>query len=393
MKKLLWGFAAFFVIFFVSCGDDNTLELKYEIDFPVPELTDDNTISFNITTSGRQAVELYMQGGNVAVYWGDGTENGYRAPGEATTGHMFNSAGTYHVQIWSDNLTFINLSFLLQHVTGFKMGKCPEMRDLILNSVSDVEHFKLEGCSKLETLNIGNWENLSSLDLSECTNLKELSCYTHPKMTSLDLSENTKLRTLMISGMNIDELDLSHNKSLLYLTSSYLNIKTLDVEALTELSSLKCFNNPYMENIIFPEDNSINELMCRSTLMKNLDVSGLPYLANLDCALNLLTQLDLSACPRLQKLNCMGNRITNIDISNNKNLYMLYCGKNELSADALNKIFKSLPNAEVKYTGTRIPPSPRYSVVYYLENPGSAEADEKILTNKWWMVLKVVPSM
>lgn len=148
-----------------------------------------------------------------------------------------------------------------------------------------------------------------------------------------------------------------------------------------------------MENIIFPGDNSIYELVCRSSLMKNLNVSGLPYLTNLDCALNLLTQLDLSSCPRLQKLNCMGNQITGIDISNNKNLYTLYCGKNELSADALNKIFKDLPDAEVKYTDTRMIPSPRYSVIYYLENPGAVQSDEKILTDKWWRVLKVAPSV
>ena len=136
-----------------------------------------------------------------------------------------------------------------------------------------------------------------------------------------------------------------------------MQLTTLDVSSAIALTILNCLNNQLI----------------------TLDVSRNTELTVLNCHGNQLTSLDVSRNTALETLEVCRNQITNLKVSANAPLRAICCKNNQLSADALNDLFRSLPVipegtwASINYGGT--PP---------IHNPGAHDCDRSIAEKKGW---------
>ncbi|NDV57203.1 leucine-rich repeat domain-containing protein [Bacteroides sp. 519] len=363
----------------IGCSKDDV-----NPDFEVPELTSLNSISFTVNTANERNLFIYAGGEYVAIDWGDGTENKYQIPHNEQCMHRYRASGTYNVKIWSEHLTFLNLSSLMQDITNLEVDNCPVLESLMLDGFSDIEHFKLEGCPRLTHLNLGNWENLTSLNISKCTALKQFYCYTHPKLTSLDLSAHKKLENLTLAFVGLEELDLTHNTELIDLSIQAVKITTLDVEKNKRLAYIYCYQTDLEELKI--AENHLSVLMVANNKLKTLDLSLYPDLYELRCDGNELTSIDLTPCPYIHAFSGMHNQLTELKIPEKSRLEQVYISSNAFGAEALNAIFTALPNAQVKYPNSRALPPPRYSSIQYNFNPGAEGCKKEIITKKGWRI-------
>jgi hypothetical protein len=320
MKQTIPTFSAILLLLLLSCSGNEPDE---QTNFKIPELTTDNTVQFTTNAPGKLFCEVYAGGTKVAIDWGDGTLDKLTIPYNEVCRHTYKKQGNYRVKIWSDHLTFLNVSAQGLPYTALSIGYCPELTNMMINGFDDVIHLALDNCPKLESLNIGNCQHLESLDISKCTNLKTLACYSHPKLNCLDISNNKQLEMLDISYMPVTSLDLSPN---------------------------------------------IN-------------------LQQLYCPMNKLTILDLSNNPALVEVVCEYNELTEIILQDNTGIEKFYCSSNQLQAGELNKIFTALPESKIKAATTKTSPSsPQPNTIQYSNNPGADECDNKIMINKGWLV-------
>lgn len=87
-----------------------------------------------------------------------------------------------------------------------------------------------------------------------------------------------------------------------------------------------------------------------------------------------ITHIDVSANTALTHLHVCGTQITNLDVSKNTALRVLCIRRNQLTTDALNDLFKALP--EKKSAGGAIDSS---------GNPGTNDCDHDIWKEKGWV--------
>jgi len=88
----------------------------------------------------------------------------------------------------------------------------------------------------------------------------------------------------------------------------------------------------------------------------------------------MLTSLDLSKNTALYILECSNNQLTNLDMSNITWIQYLYCRSNLLSGEALNALFKTLPEHNL------------FKIIHIYGNPGLSVCDQSIAASKGWWV-------
>lgn len=335
-------------------------------DFSTPELTAENTIQFTIKSDKHFQMEIVASGGRTAVDWGDGHINKYSAKRMESSlcNHTYQKAGTYQVKVLCDETVIFNISGLIQPISELKLGNCPKLETLYLNTISDIQSFAVDNCPKLENLNIGNWPDLTFLDLSTCTEIKSLDCYTHPNLRSLNLDNNKKLTNLNLSYTGITELDLENMQS---------------------LTKLNCDHNQ-LTNLTLKGNYRLREVACSNNKLSTINISKGTNLQFLTIRKNELTTIDLSKQTYLRELNCTGNQLTDLDVSENTELAVLFCGQNKLEMAALNKIFKDLPLSKDKKNSKTMSPNPLPSIIQIKENPGAASCDLMIIKDKGWVL-------
>jgi len=84
--------------------------------------------------------------------------------------------------------------------------------------------------------------------------------------------------------------------------------------------------------------------------------------------------LDVSRNTALGILSCDQNLLTRLDVSNNILLTNLRCDCNQLQADALNELFRTLPKVDTRAS------------IMIRGNPGELHCDRSIATDKGWKV-------
>jgi hypothetical protein len=91
-------------------------------------------------------------------------------------------------------------------------------------------------------------------------------------------------------------------------------------------------------------DNGFQKFECMRGMITSLDVSNCLKLNYLNCAYNNLTELDVTKNADLVILNCAENQLSSIKLNNNKKLHSIHCDRNNLSKDAIESIYKTLPD-------------------------------------------------
>lgn len=409
MKKILYLVVISLLINgFTSCNNDDEFN-KRSTNFDVPELTVANTIQFTVTTKANDYAYVILKGGKIAVEWGDGEitkdvnpEKGESWQMEFT--HVYKKAGEYRVKIWSDEVSFINVSSLLKNYEQLHIGNCPELKEAVLNSFSKDKTVNLNGCTNLETLNLGNWEQLESVPLDKCSELNDIMIYTNPQLKSLDLSKNSKLRTLQCQDSGIEELKLPAN--IVNVNCQGNNLKSIDFENYKELREFNCSRNENLTSLNLTGCEKLDIIGFSNTQIESFDFSKFPGLTMVDCSNSKMTGVDVSKCKNLGNLHCRNLSLTSLDITNNTTLSVLDCGNNDLSVldvskntyfrylyvndnrfekEQLEAIFNALPKFNPA-SGKSTPPAPQPSEMKIFNNPGTSTCDTKIITNKGWVI-------
>ena len=130
----------------------------------------------------------------------------------------------------------------------------------------------------------------------------------------------------------------------------------------------------------------LDVLACNDNPLTTLDVrnnTALHFLYVNNCS---LTTLDVSNNTKLVYLYCEDNLLTTLDVSNNDILTRVSLERNELTASALNDLFRTL-NGNPFIKNTYIPPGSMF-IVLILGNPGTSDCDVSIAKEKGWTVYR-----
>ena len=211
-----------------------------------------------------------------------------------------------------------------------------------------------------------NGEGTASIDWGdgspvESLEIRNISLNQNAKHTYAKASEYT----IKVTGENIK--DFLCDK----LALSNLNVNVPTLEKLickgSEITSLDMSNCPKLRVLGLEYNKNL----------KSLNISKNPELFLLECCgSKQITSLDLSKTPALEYFKCWGNKITSLDLSKNTKLVEAYCGINEMSADALNALLKSLHDNDINAK----------KIISIADNPGTDGCDKSIAEKKGWIV-------
>ena len=184
-------------------------------------------------------------------------------------------------------------------------------------------------------------------------NVTRLDC-ARSQLTALDVSRSSELTELDCSGNQLTALDVSRNTALTHLYCGGNQLTALDVSRNTELKIIRCSRNR----------------------LTTIDLGNNTALEGLNVDRNQLTALDVSRNTALIGLNINYNQIVSLDFSKNTALFSLSLVGNQFTADALNDLFRSLPETSggIIFLGYRNGAG----------NPGNQYCDDSIARSKGW---------
>ena len=210
-----------------------------------------------------------------------------------------------------------------------------------------------------------NYNRLTSIDMSEYYgDLKGISC-AYNELTKLVLPKGTPLSYVWASNNKLAEIDAS---------------------GLYFLETLMLSNNQ-LTSVKLPESYTLYNLDIQSNKsLKAIDVSELPNLMALHCQNCVIEQLYVNNNPELTELLCDGNRLTTLDLSANQNLLALGCNYNQLNKEALESIYRQVPDisGNIDSLEYKLWLPQLFRMLRANGNPGFYEADQSIATKKGW---------
>lgn len=369
----------FFLLFCIALAACSKDELQDD-GFEIPALTDENTIQFTvpIEKDGWRQIEIYAEGGRIAIDWGDGRLQRIADPSMTRPIHKYGNVGNYRVKVWAEEVSGISILNTLLPIENVQLGDFPRMRQLTLNTCNKTEELDLsKSCPNLESVNIGNCKDLKRIDISKCTQLKDVSIYTNSSLAELDLSHNVNITGDLLCSGN--------------------NFTTLSLKGLSKLIKIECSYNPLLSSIeVDDEGMKITEITARECDFTSMDfLEKLPLLTHLNCSKNRLTSLALPTYP--DYLHCEENLLEEISFPKTteadygKWMKELDCHSNQLSAEALNHLFDLLGTVptvprsrRLNDPGAGIPESK----IAYWDNPGEKTCNTQMLEEKGWKIME-----
>lgn len=373
IKKILTRISPLlFCLILAACSKDDGI---HDDNFEIPPFTDQNTIQFTVTIErdGWKQMEIYADGGRIAIDWGDGRLQRIEDPFHNRPRHQYGKIGKYRVKVWAEELEFCNLGDVLLPIENLRLGYLPKMKNLLINTCNATSHLDLSSsCPNITSINIGNCADLEQIDLSGCPNLKDVSIYTNPKLQTLDLSHNPLIEDRLLCSGN--------------------GLTTLSVKGLSKIREIECFYSPNLSTLELDEENkNIHTIQAGDCNFTSMDfLNQLPNLSELGCSKNHLSTLDLSQNPHISYLHCEDNELTELILPKVPENYgsdgclirSFFCHSNQLSTQMLNEIFDRL--------GTIPSPEEVGKVIVckiaYWGNPGSDNCNKELLINKKWTI-------
>jgi len=149
------------------------------------------------------------------------------------------------------------------------------------------------------------------------------------------------------------------------------NITKLDCGGINELTDLDVSGS-----------TELTSLRCDFNQLTSLDVSKNAAVVELSITHNQLTTLDVSKNTALTHLNCSNNRLAKLNVSATA-LGNLDCENNQLTASALNDLFRELPD-RTEIEGYKENPEIYVGYIRILGNPGDDDCDRSIAQKKGW---------
>jgi len=231
-------------------------------------------------------------------------------------------------------------------------------------------------------------QQLTRLDLSRCYgDLHNLACYNN-QLTELDLRTLTALNAVDCEENALTDIQFSTMIYLQRLRCHNNQLTSLDLRNAANLGELYCHGNR-LTTLRLPQTAMLTELHCRDNKLTELDVSGNPGLLTLNCVSNQLESINLSNCPKMEVLLCDGNKLTQLNVQNNQQLTCIGCNANDFDADALNTLYRQLPDISGKSKDDlrwNYSYPTMFRMLRAMPNPGYWESDIDIAERKGWIL-------
>ena len=246
--------------------------------------------------------------------------------------------------------------------------------ELISLDVSNLQYLTRLSCDDNE---------LISLDASGCSALTCLSC-SDLQLNSLDVSGCTALEQLYCENNQLTSLDVSGCTALKYLYCENNQLTSLDVSGCSNLEYFGCYNN-HLQSLILSNHPKLKELACRDNpQLGSIDLSGLPNLETLNAVYCGLETLNVRNNPKLTALLCDANNLQSLDLSQNQSLACIGINYNDLGVDALNSIYRQVPDLSGQSENNDIWWPLMFKMLRANGNPGYWDSDRSIAEAKGW---------
>lgn len=159
------------------------------------------------------------------------------------------------------------------------------------------------------------------------------------RITKLDIGMKNLTGTLDVSGLSaLEDLDCGLNRDLTGLNVKGLTslkkiicwttgLKTLDVSGLTSLEIIWAFESQ-ISSVNLSGATRLRDLDLELNPLVNINLKGLPNLEILNVSQSKLTQLDLDGLTKLKELGIGKSKLTELKINNLPNLESLFCRDN-----------------------------------------------------------------
>ena len=211
--------------------------------------------------------------------------------------------------------------------------------------------------------------------------------HNYNRLTSIDMSEYYgNLKGIYCAYNELTKLVLPKGTPLSYVWASNNKLAEIDASGLYFLETLMLSNNQ-LTSVKLPESYTLYKLDIQSNKsLKAIDVSELPNLMALHCQNCVIEQLNVNNNPELTELLCDGNRLTTLDLSANQNLLALGCNYNQLNKEALESIYRQVPDisGNIDSLEYKLWLPQLFRMLRANGNPGFYEADQSIATKKGW---------
>jgi len=211
--------------------------------------------------------------------------------------------------------------------------------------------------------------------------------HNYNRLTSIDMSEYYgNLKGIYCAYNELTKLVLPKGTPLSYVWASNNKLAEIDASGLYFLETLMLSNNQ-LTSVKLPESYTLYKLDIQSNKsLKAIDVSELPNLMALHCQNCVIEQLYVNNNPELTELLCDGNRLTTLDLSANQNLLALGCNYNQLNKEALESIYRQVPDisGNIDSLEYKLWLPQLFRMLRANGNPGFYEADQSIATKKGW---------
>lgn len=295
----------------------------------------------------------------------------------------------------------VNLGYLME-IETLNMSNCPNLEEVRLDFWSSTEEtYKFDNCPKLSDVYFHDMTN--NCDFSPLTALTriELDNIYGKGMTSLDFSENHLLEYVRLDSDNgsscmIKSIVLPNSVKNFNLIGMR-NLYSLDLSNHFNLKDVYLYDCYYLTDMNFSGCSSLKDIdmydvsyythkVNNNTVYGNLNLSGCSSLETINndhsnLYINNLKTVDLTGCASLDYVNLYDGIIENLNFSDSPKVKYIDIRNNNMSKDALDAMFVSLPDWSVN--------DGQINGVYKLSgNPGASTYDFDAAYNKNWQLVQ-----
>ncbi len=233
---------------------------------------------------------------------------------------------------------------LVSYVSGTTAGKQIQIRgsvEKLIASDLQLTQVDLESAQELKELDLYNNE-LVGINLSKNTQLEDLNLAMN-QIETIDLSQNKALRKLLIYSNQLKALQLQGLDRLQHIDAKNMSLSGITLDNLSQLLVLDLQNNK-ISSLDLAGAKALRELRISGNMIKEIETKGLNALEVLTAENAQLEKVDLSKNLKLRRLYVGDNKLKELILSPQmEQLVYVDCGDNNLSACALNDLYRSLP--------------------------------------------------
>lgn len=230
------------------------------------------------------------------------------------------------------------LSLVQQKVSSIDIKGLRNLTELNL-SENLLDMIDVTGFKYLHKLQMAH-NNIRKVDLTKNLELQEVRM-SHNQIEEIILPEtNASLKEIVISNNPISELDLSGMPELIAFEADSCKFNAIDILANTKLEEIDMDANN-LEGIAFGDHENLWWVYLAGNRIKEIDVTGLSALSNLNVEGNMLTTIDVTQNNSLRELYLSDNKTGNVDLSNNTGMMRLYvnnCGITTLDTHLFDRL-------------------------------------------------------